>query len=75
MCRYWGLLHRPPVIDGVIVEPIIGEGSRVPTIGYCCNFWALRAHTSPKQVNVEFTILLAEMLLLWGWIWVVAKLT
>ena len=69
------MLRRPPVVDGVVVEPIIDEGSRVPTIGYLRNFWALRAHTSPRQVNVEFTIVLAEMVVLWGGLWLVANLT
>ena len=69
------MLRCPPVVDGVIVEPIIDEGSRVPTIGYLRNFWALRAHTSPRQVNVEFTIVLAEMVVLWGGLWLVATLT
>ena len=74
-CQWWGLLPRPPLINGVAVEPIVDEGSSVPTISYLGNFWALRAHTSPKQVNVEFNILLAEMAVMWGGLWLVAKLT
>ena len=74
-CRKWGLLHRPTIVDGVVVQPIIGEGSRVPAIGYLRNFWALRVHTSPRQVNLEFTIALAEIVALWGGLWLVAKLT
>ena len=74
-CRRWGLLKRPPTVGGVEVEPIIFEGSKVPNIRYVNSFWVLRAHTTPRQVNVEFTILLVEMAALWGGIWLLSTWT
>ena len=39
--RRFGLLHRPPAVDGVAVEAGVGTSSGVPTIRYQRNFWAL----------------------------------
>ena len=70
VCRR--LTPRPPKVNGIAVVPISSDGQNVPTLGYLRNFWALRAHTSPRQVNVELTILLAEMVVLWGGMWLLA---
>ena len=65
LCRRIGLLHSPPVVDGWVVEPVVGNAP-VPNIGYHKNFVAWRAYISPRQLHVELAILAAEQVLVLG---------
>ena len=48
---------------------------RAPDFHYLRNFSALRAYTAPRQVNIEFTIYLAELAVLWGGLALLAAFT
>ena len=47
LCRRIRLLHSPPVVDGWVVEPVVGNAP-VPDIGDVKNFVAWRAYISPR---------------------------
>ena len=61
--RRLGLLRSPPVVDGWVVEPVLGSA---PDIGYFKPFVAWEAHTSPRQLYVELGLLAAELVLVLG---------
>ena len=65
LCRRIGLLHSPPVVDGWVVEPLVGS-TPLPDLGYLKNFVAWRAYTSPRQLHVELGLLVAEQVLVLG---------
>ena len=61
--RRLGLLRSPPVVDGWVVEPVLGSA---PNIGYFKSCVSWRAHTSPRQLHVELGLLAAEQVLVLG---------
>ena len=65
LCRRYGLLNAPPVVDGRAVEPVVGD-EPVPELRYFKSFVAWRAYTSPKQLHVQLVLLAAEMVLVLG---------
>ena len=73
--RGWGLLHSPPVVDGQPVEPVMDSVPNAPNFGYLRNFVPWRAYLSPMQLNVEVSLVAAELVVVWGVLAVLAATT